>query len=190
MGALIRKPQIVANCQLYQLQFTAPCQEFRIVQRLHKTFLSGVQQNGQVNVANDGKCYILFRVHESSTLPELRLKISEFPMFLARRRMCFYGLLGSSFSLLPAWRANTTERRTVDRRNEKKKVEREWTEGNGKGREGWREGWKERKMMQPGTRAKMCPTTYLVQQNDTSQAERFTLCMYMYIYMVLAWSYF
>lgn len=35
--------------------------------------------------------------------------------------MCFYGLLGSSFSLLPAWRANTTERRTVDRRNEKKK---------------------------------------------------------------------
>ena len=121
MGALIRKPQIVANCQLYQLQFTAPCQEFRIVQRLHKTFLSGVQQNGQVNVANDGKCYILFRVHESSTLPELRLKISEFPMFLARRRMCFYGLLGSSFSLLPAWRANTTERRTVDRRNEKKK---------------------------------------------------------------------
>ena len=38
-------------------------------------------------------------------------------------------------------------------------------------------------MMQPGTRAKMCPTTYLVQQNDTSQAERFTLCMYMYIYI-------
>ena len=38
-------------------------------------------------------------------------------------------------------------------------------------------------MMQPGTRAKMCPTTYLVQQNDTSQAERFTLCMYMCIYI-------
>ena len=40
-------------------------------------------------------------------------------------------------------------------------------------------------MMQPGTRAKMCPTTYLVQQNDTSQAERFTLCMYMYRYIYI-----
>ena len=65
------------------------------------------------------------------------------------------------------WTEGTRKKKSKG--NERKEMAKEGKDG--------REGWKERKMMQPGTLAKMCPTTYLVQQNDTSQAERFILCI-------------